>query len=116
MAQVKSFKMVNGDEVVAELIKENSASLLVESSKAETTSYTLRRPHVLQFQQIGPGQVGLAFVPWALSNPMIESIDVPAKSVICIFNPADQVERQYLEQTSGISLAPAGKSSMFVKG
>jgi hypothetical protein len=106
MAEVKSFKMVNGDEVVAEVV--NSSTLLMEQTVSAPTTYRLRRPHVLQFQQIGPGQVGLAFVPWALSNPSIDSIEIPASSVVCVFSPAEQVERQYLEQTSGISLARPG--------
>jgi hypothetical protein len=103
MSDVMSFKMVSGEEVVAELV--STKTLTPESAPL---SYTVRRPHILQFQPVGPGQLGLAFVPWTLSNPAIERLEIPASAVLLTFPPADKVERQYLEQTSGISLAGAG--------
>lgn len=103
MSDVMSFKMVSGEEVVAELV-----STKTFASDTDPVSYTVRRPHILQFQPVGPGQLGLAFVPWTLSNPAIEHLEIPASAVLLTFKPADKVERQYLEQTSGISLAGAG--------
>jgi hypothetical protein len=103
MSDVMSFKMVSGEEVVAELV-----STKTFASDTDPVSYTVRRPHILQFQPVGPGQLGLAFVPWTLSNPAIERLEIPASAVLLTFQPADKVERQYLEQTSGISLAGAG--------
>ena len=102
MSEVKSFKMVGGDEIVAGLV---SVKEIIEGSPI---SYRLRRPHILQLQPMGQGQVGLAFVPWTLSNPTVEVIDVPASAILLSFDPSEQVERQYIQQTSGISLAPAG--------
>lgn len=103
MSDVMSFKMVSGEEVVAELV-----STVTLTPDSPPRSYTVRRPHILQFQPVGPGQLGLAFVPWTLSNPAIEHLEIPASAVLLTFKPADKVERQYLEQTSGISLAGAG--------
>jgi hypothetical protein len=103
MSNVMSFKMISGEEVVAELV---STKTITENSSP--ISYTVRRPHVLQFQPVGPGQLGLAFVPWTLSNPAIERLEIPASAILLTFTPVDKVERQYLEQTSGISLAGAG--------
>ena len=71
-------------------------------------SYTLRRPHILQMQPMGNGNVGLAFVPWTLSNPTIERLELPASAVLLTFQPSANVERQYLEQTSGLAVAPPG--------
>jgi hypothetical protein len=59
---------------------------------------------------MGQGQIGLAFVPWTLSNPTIEVLDVPASAVLLMFDPSERVETQYLEQTSGISLATSSGS------
>lgn len=98
---VKSFKLVGGDEIVAEVVAEK------QTHDSSVVSYTLRRPHILQFQPMGNGNLGLAFVPWTLSNPTIERIDIPVSQVVAMFDPAERVERQYLEQTSGISLAPS---------
>jgi hypothetical protein len=92
--------MVTGEEVVAEVVETKVG--------ASVLSYVLKRPHILQFQQIGQGQLGLALVPWTLSNPTIERLDVPAAAVVLSFDPSAEVERQYLQQTSGISILPPG--------
>ena len=98
MSEVKAFKMVGGDEVVAEVLSTN------EATDGKILSYRVRRPHILQFQPMGQGQIGLAFVPWTLSNPTIELLDVPASAILISFSPSENVETQYLEQTSGISI------------
>ena len=107
MSEVKSFKLVTGEEIVSEVTR--TLHLLNERLDPHVSSdvsyYELRRPHVLQLQQVAPGQFGLALVPWVLSNPDIGSIQLPISSVIVSFSPNESVERQYLEQTSGISLA-----------
>lgn len=112
MSQVLSFKLLGGEEVVAEVLETKSGNQLLTEGAAfanAITSYVVKRPHILQFQQMGNGQVGLAFVPWTLSNPTIERIEIPASSVLLTFLPSERVERQYLEQTSGISLAAPGQ-------
>jgi hypothetical protein len=50
--------------------------------------------------------VGLALIPWTLSNPDISRLEIPASAVLLSFDPSSEVERQYLQQTSGISLSP----------
>jgi hypothetical protein len=98
---IKSFKMVTGEEIVAEIhhtVMRND----------ETIAYALRRPHVMQLQQMGPNQVGLAFVPWTLSNPNLDVIEVPVAAILVSFEPSADVERQYLQQTSGIALGVPG--------
>lgn len=111
---VRSFKLVSGEEIVGDVVSTKSGNqILTESSTTYAggvTSYSVKRPHVLQFQQMGPGQVGLAFVPWTLSNPAIDEIEIPTSAILVSFDPAPQVERQYLEQTSGIAIASAGTS------
>lgn len=106
MAQVKAFKMHGGDEVVASVIDTiYHPSNLESTTEKKVKSYILRRPHILRFQPMANGQLGLAFVPWTLSNPSIERLEVPAEAVLLAFDAEDRVETQYLEQTSGISLA-----------
>lgn len=107
---VKAFKLTTGEEVVAALVDTKFAEIvardngLTSYTAGKPTSYTLRRPNVLRFQPVAPGQVGLAFVPWTLSNPEIETVEIPAEFVISIFDPSEQVTTQYLSQTSGIEL------------
>jgi hypothetical protein len=100
MSEIVSLKMITGEELVTEL---KSTLTLLGSDKP--TSYVVRRPHILQFQQVRPGQLGLAFVPWTLSNPEIETLEIPANSVLVKFTPAENVQQQYLQQTSSIQIA-----------
>ena len=108
MTKILSFKTISGDEIVAEVVREvPTGNILAEGSGASTVAaYVLKRPHVLRFQPVAPGQLGLAFVPWTLSNPDITEITLSVKSLIAEpFVPASNVEKQYLEQTSGIDLS-----------
>ena len=106
MPKIMSFKIVGGEELVAEVVREVTNGSVLSSTPAEVTAYVLKRPNVLRFQPVAPGQLGLAFVPWTLSNPDILEITLPAKSLIADpFEPAHRVEQQYLEQTSGIDLS-----------
>jgi hypothetical protein len=103
MKIIKAFKLVTGEEVVGEL---KSTALTDSKSKED---YLVGRPNVLRFQQVGPNQLGLTFVPWILSNPDIEEVTLSHTSVIAITDLSEQVERNYLEQTSGIDLASGFK-------
>lgn len=110
MSEVLSFKLVSGEEVIAEVTQTNrGGGLLLENiNTAPIDSWVVRRPHILQFQPMGNGQLGLAFVPWTLSNPGIEKVILPKEAVLLTFEPSSHAERQYIEQTSGIALATPG--------
>lgn len=119
MNAVKSFKLVTGEELVAEVVRELSGNQVLNEMSAYSsavTSYILKRPHVLQFQQVAPGQFGLALIPWTLSAPEIDRLEIPASSVVVSFTPSANVEKQYLEQTSGIALSTPASSGMFQRG
>lgn len=109
MADIRSFKIVGGDEIVAEVIKVVESAnrfQLNETAPSGPIAYIIKRPNVLRFQPVAPGQLGLAFVPWTLSNPEIGEVVLPAKSLLTEpFRPAANVEKQYLEQTSGLDLS-----------
>jgi hypothetical protein len=105
---IRSFKLVSGEEVVAEVLDAETKVFLTEKQHfgREGLEYKLRRPHVLQFQPIGPGKMGLAFVPWVLSNPEVEEVTIFARNVIGVpVEPSEMVQRQFLQQTSGLALA-----------
>ena len=100
MSEGLSFKIVGGEEIVASVIK----TLHANGVDNTPTGWVVRRPHILRFQPVAPGQVGLAFVPWTLSNPEIDRIEIPASAVLLTFAPSDNVEKQYLEQTTRLTL------------
>jgi hypothetical protein len=98
---VQAFKLVNGQEIVAVLEKTQYNNVTM----ANPSGYTLRKPHILQLQQDGRGHIGMVFIPWTLANPDLPEIFLPAEHVMFSFSPAEEVERQYLSQTSGIDLS-----------
>ena len=107
MAEVLAFKMIGGDEVVASVVKTiTEKTVLAEKdgsvSTAAIKAYVVRKPHILRFQPVAPGQIGLAFVPWTLSNPEIAELEIPASAVVLTYKPSEQVKTQYLSQTTGL--------------
>ncbi len=115
-SKIVAFKLMGGEEIVAEVLNENRGSMLtgMGSESGEITSYTIRKPHILRFQPVGRNEVGLAFIPWTLSNPTLERVDLPARSVLLTFSPSENVEQQYVSQTSPIVQAktvPTGRIS-----
>lgn len=91
--------MITGEELVGDLAK------TIEDSTGKIISYEIRKPHILQFQPMGGGKLGLAFVPWTLSNPELDTVIVPASAVIFKFSPSGNVEGQFIQQTSSIQIA-----------
>ena len=109
---VLAFKLVGGQEIVAEVLEtyHHDAKMvdgLVDNSAGPVTGWKVRRPHLLQFLPNGQGGVNLAFVPYTLSNPNIDSIDIPREAVLLSFTPSVNTEKQYLQQTSGLDLSTA---------
>lgn len=95
---VLAFKLVSGQEIIAEATA-NTATL----NSTGAHSYTLSKPHVLQLQQ-HMGNVGLVLIPWFLSAPDVRGVEVGIEHIVAVISPDSQVEKQYLSQTSGISL------------
>ena len=108
MSEILAFKMIIGEEVVGEVIDTiYDSSMLLESQKenrGNIKAYKVRRPHVLRFIPSAQG-ANLAFIPWTLANPTIEVMLIPTSAVLLTFPPSANVEKQYLEQTSGLSIA-----------
>jgi|SRR5579859_2353558 len=110
ISEILAFKMIIGEEVVGEVVDVVRSTWLLEGKSGnggEITAYKVRRPHILRFIQ-SAGGANLAFIPWTLCNPTIEVITIPASAVLLTFPPAANVEKQYIEQTSGIALASPG--------
>jgi len=117
VTEILAFKMIIGEEVVGEVIEiirdysTQKQSILLEQTGEDVdgkiVGYRVRRPHILRFIQ-SAGGANLAFIPWTLCNPTIEVMTIPASAVLLTFPPSANVEKQYLEQTSGLSIASPG--------
>jgi hypothetical protein len=101
MSNIRSFKLLSGEEMVANLVS-------TEEKNEVVTAYNVESPHIMQFQHMQGGQLGLALVPWTLSNMELrEKIRVPAQFVIAEFETAHKVQQQFIQQTSSIALPTA---------
>lgn len=94
--EIKSFKMISGEEVVAEVVGHRFVG-----ADSGGEAFILARPHVLQVQNAGTGPLRLAFIPWTLSNPTVERLEVPCSAIIVSYFPNESVQRQYLHQIYG---------------
>lgn len=89
------FKLTNGDEVISTLVDETDTHILIS------------KPRKLSIQATGPGQMGVAMIPWFMGAPD-ETFDVD-KNMICTrasVVPGD-LERGYTSSTSVIDLLGA---------
>lgn len=101
MSDVKAFRIVSGEEVVATV------------SNYENTSadyYILEKPRALMLQQGPDGTVGVAMLPFMASanNPDFDSesdVTLYKKDIVAeVVDVPDMLEKAYLQQTSRIAL------------
>lgn len=85
-----SFKLVNGDEIVAKVKEVNG------------DSYRLERPFAAMVTQ-----QGLALVPVTITGTDTVVVDVDSKHIMMKFATAKEVADHYVQQTTGIQIATA---------
>jgi hypothetical protein len=108
--EIMAFKMVGGQEVIAEVLETHYETVVTDGlgvRNGSISGWKVRRPHLLQFLPNGHGGVNLAFVPWTLSNPDIENVEIPREAVLLNFSPSVHAEKQYQQQTSSLDLSTA---------
>ena len=98
-------KLVNGEELIA------VTSQFV--SPIEACDYTISKVRGIMVQPVGNNQMAIGFVPWMAGNTDGEIL-IRAKDIITVYDPEPNIERGYLEQTSGIDLS-AGTSRPGIK-
>ena len=90
---IKVFKLINGDEVVGREIDTLDANV-----------YCVEKPLILQVVPTREGPQA-ALVPWLIANQETK-VEIPKQNLLIKpISPAKDVEKHYLEITSGISLA-----------
>jgi hypothetical protein len=92
--KVINFKLVNGDEIIAQLVHTHGDEYIVVDS-----------PRALQFNSHADGRVGAAFVP-ALVLGNDKGIKVYKNSISLYTDSVGaEYEKHYLQSVSGIQLA-----------
>ena len=91
------FKAINDQEIIARLIEETE------------THYTIEKARVLATQPgAKPGEITVGLVPWFVGDPD-GTIDVSKGHVFARLTKAPkELEKGYLQQTSGLDLGPMG--------
>ena len=95
MSDIKIFKLVNGDELIAEVVSGHQA-----------INWKVRRVRMILMQQHAQsGQIGLGLLPWLASN-IDGEVEIYSASLMTLpFDPEENLQKEYLSQTSGIALA-----------
>ena len=92
--KVKSFKLSTGEEIIAR----------VERRVIENDTIVVSHPRAIML--VGDpsrGQMGMTLVPWMASNQDGEVV-LSGAHVVAETDPASDLEKGYLENTSGLQL------------
>ena len=98
MGTVMVFKLISGEEILANLVDTSDNYI------------TLSKPRVLQIMQ-GRDGPSAAIVPWVITMPDAV-ITVYKNCIAAQCTASSDVERSYLSQTSGIDLSSAPVSKI----
>ena len=95
MSDVKVFKMINGEEIIAEVVKEN------------VSYFELKNPANIMLQQTGNGQMGVGiapYMPYASGN-----INLYKNAIAAEADPDQSMVNEYNRIFgAGIQIVPAG--------
>lgn len=97
MSQIRVLKLTTGEEVIA-------------STHQVGSSLTLHKPRVVQLVATETGAT-LMLMPWIQVDPD-NSVQIDVDKVITSLDANSQVEKAYLQRTSGIDLGAASNGSI----
>lgn len=89
--EIVSFKMVNGDEIVARIVEEN------------TDSYIINKPCTVM-----PSQQGLGLIQSLFTSELNNNIALGKQHVMMNSKTVEAVKNHYIQTTTGIQPASAG--------
>lgn len=93
-------KLVSGEEVIGKIVEWKTDSVVLTSIRS------------LVMQPTGPGQMGIAMIPWMATDAdgehEIEDKDIMGRNT----EVPKQLEDGYLQQTSGIQIASANDAGI----
>ena len=93
MSELKGFKLVSGEEIVAREV----------GFTTNPDKYHLERPRMLIPQSMG-NQLTIGMVPWVLGADGNVTVELPASAVVIPYTPHAELEREYVRQTTGLQL------------
>ena len=90
MNEIKVFKLLNGDEIIAEVVKQGP-------------NWTIKKIRMVLMQQTQQG-IGLGLLPWLATNINDEFELFPTSLMGVPFEPEENLKKEYLQQTTGIAI------------
>lgn len=118
--KVICIRFTSGEEIIAKL--EDTQVLTGTPSQFESAGpwepvgkITIGTVRGITFQPVGPNQVGIAFVPWSVGNVDVKVTIQLENCAVAVYEPSSDLERGYLEQTSGIALGGNSTSRPGIK-
>lgn len=92
MFDIRVFKLVSGEEVVAKVVKEDDNCVVVE------------KPRSIQPVPQGPNTFGIALIPYFISNGD-GVINILRNGIAAFCDAPEDMQRAYMQNTSGIQIA-----------
>ena len=89
MADLKVLKLITNEEVIARV-------------KEKRDVLELTKPMVMMQVNQG-GQMGFAIMPWSMSGKC-DKVEISQSIVIATLDPMDEVEKNYIQATTGITV------------
>jgi hypothetical protein len=93
MKDVKLIRLINGDELIAEVLEHNAIVLKIKQPL---------RVLIVPSQQ-NPNQPSVAFAPWAEFSSDKE-MDLASSAVLAVMTPIPEFDKQYRNSFSAIKL------------
>jgi hypothetical protein len=87
-----TFKLTNGDEIVAKIVEDND------------TAFVVYKPCTVM-----PSQQGIGLIQSLFTSDLSKNISIDKRHVMMSANTLPDVEAHYVKTTTGISVAPKGK-------
>lgn len=112
-------KFFNGEEIIATVERFDGDVDAPQADELFGADYPWAVPNGLfklkdalsvTLSETGAGAMALGMVPWMYCDFETETVIDFGKHVLAVFRPNAQIEKNYLQQTSGIALAGAAGS------
>lgn len=89
---VKVIKFMNNQEIIAKVVSDKDAQFVVQS------------PLILQPLRTGESAMSIGLMPFSWGGDSKESIALNVQHILCVMNPEQELQSQYLAALSGITI------------
>lgn len=93
MADIKTVKLITGDEIIGKVNHESGDCIFIEKVRA------------IVLQQVGPQQVAPTLIPWIITDEDAEVPLIKKHMLTLPMVPSKDVEDAYIKNTTNIQIA-----------